>query len=109
MKNKDGYVDDWQIRTYKDCHPSSAVRVYAEEECKERIKRAILNQAEFDYSHHTDCIDKGRKEALKELEEYIKKYPRTFIRQVKYDCIELEISYIDVNDLINKIKEMLNE
>lgn len=48
-KDEDGYVDDWQIRKYSDCHPSSAKRVYTREEVlkeidglKDRINKDII-------------------------------------------------------------------
>ena len=37
-KDEDGYVDDWQIRKYSDCHPSSATRIFTNEEVEEKLK-----------------------------------------------------------------------
>ena len=42
VKDEDGYVDDWQIRKYSDCHPSSAVRVWTKEDINDAIEQSKI-------------------------------------------------------------------
>ena len=61
IKDEDGYVDDWQIRKYSDCHPSSAISVYTEEEVAKLV---------FETFHKTK---QGTEKQLQEFADEIEK------------------------------------
>ena len=45
-KEEDGYVDDWQIRKYSDCHPSSATRVWEKDEMLKEVFKIIDDEVD---------------------------------------------------------------
>lgn len=38
LKDKEGYVDSWQIRDKKDCHPSHVTKVHEDEDIKSAVE-----------------------------------------------------------------------
>lgn len=79
LKNKEGYVDSWQIRDKKDVHPSHITKVFEEEDIHSAVKllkREINSETRFAKS----C---GNKYAVKLLNDLKMKVDQAFEDVVK--------------------------